>query len=157
MANIQSDGLAEDLIRAFQQAACAEGHYKTLVEKYNSEMENGLIDVDDDEVRIAHIEKLNSAVQELNQIAEIRRSMMLHLMNKYEKHDKTMWCIVKHLSLAEYNAFEAYQASDNDANLLNIWLLMRSRFVHSVTRWLGIEVTDCSSCFGDIIKGEQHG
>lgn len=157
MANIVSDGLAEDLIRAFQQAACAEGHYKTLIEKYNSELENGLIDVDDDEIRLNHIEKLNGAILELGRIAEIRRSMMLYLMERYEGADKTMWCIVKHLSQSEYNAFEAYQASDNDATLLNIWLSMRARFVHALTRWLGIEVTDCSSCFADALKGEQHG
>lgn len=157
MATLVSDGLAEDMIRAFQQAACAEGHYKTLIEKYNSEMENGLIDVEDDDVRNAHLEKLNGAIVELNQLAEIRRSMMLYVMNRYETADKSLWCVVKHESVMEYNAFEAYQASENDAQLLNIWLSARARFISALTRWLGIENTDCASCFEDIIKGENHG
>ena len=156
MATVVSDGLSEDLIRAFQQAACAEGHYKTLIEKYNSEMENGLIDVEDDDVRNAHLEKLNGAIQELNELAEIRRAMMLHVMNRYEKADKSMWCVVKHLALSEYNAFEAYQASDNNAELLNIWLSMRGRFINAVTRWLGIEVTDCVACYEDAIRAERR-
>lgn len=155
MANIQSDGLAEDLIRAFQQAACTEGHYKTLIEKYNSEMENGLIDVEDDDARNAHIEKLNSAIQELDKVAEIRRSMMLHLMEMYPKSDKNYWCTVKHLAVSEYNAFEAYQASDGNASLLNIWLMTRARFLAALTRWLGTEISDCASCVADLLKGEQ--
>ena len=34
MATIVSDGLAEDTIRTFQQLACTEGHYKTLIENF---------------------------------------------------------------------------------------------------------------------------
>lgn len=157
MALIVSDGLAEDLIRSFQQLVCSEGHYKTLVEKYNSEMQNGLVDVEDDEIRTAHIEKLNSAIQELNQISEIRREMMLYLMKQYEKSDKNYWCLVKHLAAAEYTAFECYQASDNNAELLNMWLTTRARFLHAVTRWLGTEISDCAACVGDTLKGEHDG
>lgn len=155
MATIVNDGLTEDLIRTFQQLACTEGHLKTLIEKYQSELQNGLIEVEDDEVRKAHVEKLNDAIDELNDIAELRRAVMLRIMNGYPDASKDMWCVVKHLSMAAYCAFEAYQASDKDALLLNIWLETNARFVKAMTRWLGTEITSCAACFADILKGEQ--
>lgn len=42
-----SEGLAEDLIRSMVQTASIELHLKTLVEKRQSEMDNGLIDTND--------------------------------------------------------------------------------------------------------------
>lgn len=155
MATIIQDGATEDLIRTFQQLACTEGHLKTLIEKYQSELQNGLIDVSDGEVRNAHIEKLNDTIDELNDIAELRRAVMLKVMNGYPGASKDWWCAVKHLSTAGYCAFEAYQASDNDATLLEIWLETNARFVKAMTRWLGTEITSCAACFGDILKGEQ--
>lgn len=152
-----ADGAAEDLIRAFQQLACAEGHYKTLVEKYESELNNGIVDVDDNTVVRAHVEKMNDTIDELNEVAEARRAIMLQVMNAYPDASKDMWCSVKHLSVASYCAFEAYQASDNDAALLNLWLSSHARFVKAITRWLGTEISDCAACLGDILKqkGEQ--
>lgn len=155
MATVVQDGASEDLIRSFQQLACAEGHYKTLIEKYQSELENGLIDVGDDKVRNDHLEKLNSAVEELGLLAELRRGVMLRVMNAYDG-DKNYWCLVKHLSMAEYTLFEAYQASDSDAELLNLYLTANARFVTVITRWLKTEITSCASCLGDILKGEKH-
>ena len=155
MATIVADGRAEDLIRSIQQLVCSEGHYKTLVEKYHSEMENGIIDVENDEERLAHIEKLNGAIEEMNLIAETRRSMMLHLMEMYPNADRNQWCNFKHLAAADYTAFEAYQASDNDAMALNLWLSIHARFVNATTRFLGTEITSCASCLTDILRGEQ--
>lgn len=155
MAAIMSDGLSEDLVRSFQQLVCTEGHYKTLVEKYQSELENGLIDVDDDEVRKAHLSKLDDTVSELNLIAELRRASMRFLMELYPNSTKDMWCIIKHLASAEYCAFEVYQASDNDAELLNRYLEIHARFVHAITRWLGVEITECSACFADLLRGKE--
>lgn len=155
MANIQSDGRSEDMIRAIQQLVCSEGHYKTLIEKYHSEMENGIIDVENDEERLKHIEKLNRAIEELNLVAELRRSMMLKLMEYYPTATKDAWCLVKHLSSASMCAFEAYQASDNDAMLLNLYLEANARFINAVTTWLGVEITSCASCYQDAMrKGE---
>lgn len=154
MATIISDGLAEDLIRSFQQLVCVEGHYKTLIEKYQSELENGLIDVTDTDVRNKHLDLLGDAIVELNLVAELRRASMRFLMELYDG-DTSYWCIVKHLAAADYTAFEVYQASDNDSELLNRYLEIHARFVHAVTRWLGTEITDCSSCLSDILKGER--
>lgn len=174
MATIINDGLVEDLIRTFQQLACTEGHLKTLIEKYQSEIQNRLIEVEDeaelkalaeklevepkdvnDVLRKAHIVKLNDTIDELNDLAELRRAVMLRVMNAYPAADKNWWCTVKHLSMASYCAFEAYQASDNDAVLLNIWLATNARFVNAMTHWLGTEITSCAACFSDILKGEK--
>lgn len=156
MATIIQDGATEDLIRTFQQMACTEGHLKTLIEKYQSEMQNGLIEIENDDVRTKHAEKLNDAVDELNDIAELRRVVMLKIMNGYDDADKNYWCVVKHLSVASHCAFEAYQASDNDATMLNIWLMANAKFVKAMTRWLGTEITECAACFSDIMKGERR-
>lgn len=151
-----ADGATEDLIRAFQQLTCVEGHYKTLVEKYQSELENGLIDVEDDKVRASHLEKLTGVIEELKEVSELRRAVMLRVMNAYEGKDKNYWCAVKHLAAAEYTLFEAYQATD-DAEVLNLWLNANARFANAVTRWLGTEITSCASCLSDILKGAKNG
>lgn len=156
MATVIQDGTTEDLIRAFQQMACAEGHLKTLIEKYQSELQNGLIDVNDKDICDQQVEKLNDATDELNDIAELRRAVMLRIMSGYTGADKNYWCVVKHLAVASYCAFEAYQASDNDAELMNIWLDTDARFVKAMTRWLGTAITSCAACFADILKGERN-
>lgn len=152
MATVVSDGAAEDIIRAFVQAACSEGHYKTLIEKYSAELNNGLIDVEDQDVVNAHIEKLNDAMSELDAVAELRRSLMLYLMEAYGG-DKDFWCLVKHLGTAQYNTFEAYQAT-GDAALLNVSLELNARFTKAITRFLGTEITDCAACLSDLIKAK---
>lgn len=152
MATVISDGAAEDMLRAVQQLVCAEGHLKTLVEKYNAELEHGLIDVTDTAVREAHMEKLNDVIEELGQTSELRRQMMLQLMEQYEG-DKDYWCLVKHLSAAAYCAFEAYQATD-DAGMLNHALSANARLTKAITRWLGTEITDCAACLSDILRGK---
>ena len=150
-----SDGAAEDIIRSFTQLVCTEGHYKTLIEKYNSELNNGIVNSADAKAVEKHLELLNDAIDELSLISELRRSLMLRLMNDFTPN-KDYWCIVKHLAAAEYNAFEAYQATDNDGELMTTWLDIRARFVHAVTRWLGTEITECSSCLTDILRGKKE-
>ena len=64
---------------------------------------------------------------------------------------------VKHLGMAMYTAFEAYQASDNDPEMLDFALRANQMFIKAVTEFLGVEVTECASCFSDILKtGEGH-
>lgn len=145
-----SDGAAEDIIRSITQLVCTEGHYKTLIEKYNSELNNGIVDPDNAE---AHIELLNDTIDELTQIAELRRSLMLRLQEEYDG-DTHYWCLVKHLAAAAYNAFEAYQASDNDGSIMMAWLDINARFIKALTRWLGMEITECAACFSDALKGK---
>lgn len=144
-----SNGMAEDLIRSFVQIASAELHTKTSIEKAVSDIENG---VSEDTARI------ESLKEDLMTQASLRREIMLSLYRMYgEQGDKEKWCVVKHLGMAMYTAFEAYQASDNDPEMLDFALRANQMFIKAVTEFLGVEVTECASCFSDILKaGEGH-
>ena len=148
---IVSDGTAEDLIRAFVQVGCAEVHVKTLVEKYNAEMENGIVDISDDKALNDAIKRLDEANEELNELAETRRGIMLALFNMYHGN-KDYWCVVKHLGIGAYTLFEAYQASDDDPELYTLALEANKRFVKALTHFLGVEITDCAACLSDALK-----
>lgn len=155
MANIQSDGAAEDMIRAFVQVGCAEVHMKTLLEKYNAELEEGIIDIYDKEVVDKQLEKIEETTKEVNDLAEVRRGIMLHLFDMYSG-DKDYWCVVKHLGIGAYTLFEAYQASNDDSELLNLALEANKRFIKALTHFLGVEVTECAACFADILKARKE-
>lgn len=158
MKNIHSsDSLAEDLIRSFQQLICSEGHIKTLIEKVSAELENGITNVDDISELNAAMDKLDSLNEELKDIADIRRRMMYSLYEIYgSKGDKTYWCQVKHLASAAYTAFEVWQASDNDPLFYDFALETNKQFIKALTHFIGVEVTTCASCFGDMLKGEVN-
>lgn len=147
-----SDGIAEDLIRAFVQVGCAESHAKTLLEKVTAELETGITDARQD--AILHVDDL---IEEINSLAEIRRGMMRSLQVMYPDGDKSYWCMVKHLGVAAYTAFEVYQASDDDADLLNTAMETNKHFVKALSRFLGVEITSCAACFADALKGEDNG
>lgn len=153
MGNIQSDGTAEDLIRSFVQVGCAELHAKTLLEKANAELENGLIDIYDTTAVQKQTEKITYITEEIDNLAELRRSLMLRLFNMYDG-DKSWWCMVKHLGIGAYTLFEAYQASDNDSELLDMALAANRRFISALTQFLGLEITECAACFADALKGK---
>lgn len=145
-----SDGMAEDLIRSFVQMASVELHTKTLIEKRVSEIENGMVDEEDIP---KHLEIIQGLKEDIEEQAEQRRSIMLYLYNLYgQKGNKEYWCIVKHLSMSMYTIFEAWQASDRDEELLSMAIQINKMFVKSLTCFLGVEITECSSCFSDILK-----
>ena len=146
-----SDGMAEDILRSITQLICAEGHYKTLIEKYDSELNNGLIGEED---ATDYVERINEAVDELQSVSEERRALMLSLQDQYGG-DTHYWCLVKHLAAASYNAFEAYQASDNDAAMLTRYLKIHKRFIKAAAAWLGFEPMECAACFSDALKGNE--
>lgn len=152
--NIQSDGVAEDLIRSFVQVGCAEVHAKTILEKYNAQLENGLIDLNDNKAVLEQTDKITSITDELNNLAELRRGLMLRLFNMYDG-DKDYWCLVKHLGIGAYTLFEAYQASEDDPELYTLALEANKRFIYSLTHFLGVEITECAACFADILKSER--
>lgn len=149
-----TDGLAEDLIRSMLQLACAELHAKTLLEKMQSELETGVVDAEGKEL-MEHLEKFQSVNDDLNEYAYLRRNDMLTLYEMYgETGDKQQWCMVKHLGLASVTAFEAYQASDDDADLFDCWMKKNKAFIKSMSAFLGTEITECAACFADMLKGE---
>lgn len=146
-------GYAEDLIRSYIQFGCAEIHAKTLYEKTTAELENGMIDVEDAEALQSHLDKCQMFRDDINEYASIRRDIMRKLMDMFPNGDKSMWCQAKHLGIGMMTLFEAYQGSDDDVELLHMAYEANKAFTKAMTRFLGIEISDCASCFSDALKG----
>lgn len=151
MKNVHSsDGIAEDMIRSFVQFGAAELHLKTLVEKSEAKLRDGLTEDMDGEVA-----KLLEYQKQLDEVTELRRSMMLTLFEMYDG-DKAAWCLVKHLGMGMITAFEAAQASDFEPKMYELWLKANSQFTKALSEFLGTEITDCAACFADMLKGENN-
>ena len=156
--NVNSEiGSSEDLLRAIVQMGAAEIHAMGLYYKTVAEMENGLVNIDDNEVLQKQIEKSEMYQEDIETYADLRRQMMNALMSMVgtEEANKDLWCMVKHLGLAMMQTFEAYENSDNNLELLNIAYESNKAFTKAVTRFLGIEITSCSACLSDALKGEE--
>lgn len=153
--NMSSSGMAEDLIRAFQQMTCAELHLMTLYQKTLAELENGIVDVDDEKVREGHLELLEQYREDLIQTADVRRKMMRICFDMFDGGDSSVWCMVKHLGASSACAWEVWQASDDDAELLEIAIEANELFTRFLTQFLGMEITDCASCLSDYLKGKE--
>lgn len=151
MNNIHADGQAEDMIRAIQQLGCAELHAKTLYEKYVSELEEGIVNVDDKTVVQKQLDKIEWAVEQVNSLAETRRKVMLKLYEMYDG-DKSVWCEIKHLATAAYTLFEAYQSSEDDRDLLDAATDANKAFLSALSVFLGVEIVSCASCFSEMIR-----
>ena len=155
--NINSEsGQAEDLIRSYIQFGCAEIHAKTLYEKTIAELNNGIIDVEDNEAVQKHLERAQMFRDDINNYAELRRGIMRVLLEMFPNGDKTMWCQAKHLGIGMMTLFEAYQASDDDAQLLHMAYEANEAFTLAMSRFLGVEISSCASCFADSIKGAEQ-
>ena len=141
-----SDGIAEDLIRSFVQFGSAEMHLKTLVEKTLAKIENPSPDDPDD-----LMEQLVGYEDQMEEVASLRRKAMLALFELYNGN-KDAWCLVKHLGIGAMQIFEAYQASDNDVELFNLWVESNKAFTKALCVFLGVEITDCAACFADMLK-----
>ena len=151
--NVNSEvGQAEDLIRAIVQFGCAEIHAKGLYEKTSAELENGTVDVTDNEARQKHLEKCRIYKEEIETYANLRRSMMRKLFSMFDG-DKDTWCLVKHLGIGAMTVFEAYEASDDDPELLDLAYDANKAFVQAMTQFLGAEINDCAACLSDFLKG----
>lgn len=156
--NVNSEvGSAEDLLRAIVQMGCAEIHAMGLYFKATAEMENGLVDVDNNEVLQKQMEKVEQYIEDIETYAVLRRQMTTALADMVgtESRNKDMWCMVKHLGLSMMQTFEAYENSDNDPTLLNLAYEVNKAFTKAVTRFLGVEITDCSACLSDALKGDK--
>lgn len=145
-------GMAEDMIRSFVQFGCAEIHAMNLLWKSQAEMDNGLIDVEDNSALETQLEKCEQYRVDIDRYANLRRGVMRKLFAMFEG-DKDVWCLVKHLGIGAMTLFEAYEASDNDGELLIMAYDANSAFVNAVSRFLGVEITDCAACFADALKG----
>lgn len=148
-----SDGMAEDLIRAITQLGCAEAHYKTLYEKSVAELENGIIDTSSDEAVQKQLAKIDAAKEGITETAELRRKVMLRLYETYGG-DKSYWCEIKHLAIASYTLFEAYEASD-DETILSMANEAQKCFTKALSAFLGTEITDCAACFAEFLRSKE--
>ena len=148
-------GSSEDLLRAVVQMGAAEIHAMGLYFKTTAEMENGLVNIDDPEVLQKQIEKAEMYREDIETYATLRRQMTTALKDMVgtEEANKDMWCMVKHLGLSMMQCFEAYENSDNNLELLNLAYEANKAFTKAVTRFLGIEISDCSACLSDALKG----
>ena len=155
--SLSESGMAEDLIRSYVQFGCAEIHAKTLYEKTIAELNNGIVDVEDNEVVQSHLERAQMFRDDINTYAELRRGIMRKLLDMFPNGDKSMWCQAKHLGIGMMTLFEAYQASDDDAELLHMAYEANEAFTLAMSRFLGVEITSCASCFADALKGEDDG
>lgn len=155
MKNKDSEtGMAEDMLRCIVQLGATEIHYQTLYNKARAELENGLIDVADDDIRISQVDKIEYYRNEINDVASVRRRMMKHLFNMFDGN-KDAWCLIKHLGVAMMTAFESYQASNDDLDLLDIYYDINKEFNKAVADFLGMEITDCAACLSDYLKGDN--
>ena len=150
-------GLAEDLLRSIVQMGCAEVHAITLYFKIESQLEHGLVDVTDPDILHKTLEKADMFREDINTYADLRRRMTKALMNMFENNDPLMWCQIKHLGIAYYTALETYQASDDDSELLVLAYESYKAFAKAVTRFLGVEITECASCLSDALKATTKG
>lgn len=151
-----SSGMAEDLVRAFIQMGCSELHLKTLYEKTLAEMENGIADMSDADVRKKYIDKANRYRDDLIETAQIRRRMMLKCFELFDDGDKDVWCMVKHLGISAMCAFETWQASDDDDAMLDIAIDANKMFTKYLSAYVGMEITNCASCVSDYLKGKEN-
>lgn len=157
-ANKNSEvGAGEDLLRAIVQMGAAEIHAMGLYYKTTAEMENGLVDVENTEVLQKQLEKLEQYRADIETYADLRRQMTNALKDMVGTEDanKDMWCMVKHLGLSMMQCFEAYENSDNSVVLLSLAYEANKAFTMAVTRFLGVEITDCAACFSDAMKGTE--
>lgn len=155
MNNVHADGQAEDMIRAITQLGCAELHAKTLYEKYVGELEEGIVDVSDNDVVKKQLGKIECVVEQINSLASVRRKTMLKLFEMYQG-DKSVWCEIKHLSAASYTLFEAYQASDDDREVLDLAMEANQELLKALSVFLGVEITSCAACFADSLRAKEQ-
>lgn len=158
--NVNSEvGASEDLLRAVVQMGAAEIHAMGLYFKTTAEMENGLVNIDDPEVLQKQIDKAEMYREDIETYATLRRQMTTALKDMVgtDEANKDMWCMVKHLGLSMMQCFEAYENSDNNLELLNLAYEANKAFTKAVTRFLGIEITSCSSCLSDALRGTTNG
>lgn len=152
-------GGAEDLLRAIVQMGCAEVHAITLYFKIESQLEHGLVDVEDPDILRKTMDKADMFREDINTYADLRRRMTKALMDMFDngQKDPLMWCQVKHLGIAYYTALETYQASEDDPELLMLAYESYKAFAKAVTRFLGVEITECASCLSDALKATTKG
>lgn len=146
--NIHSaSGIAEDMIRCLMHLIAIEMHLKTDIEKLDSEIQI--------ELQPELIERLKQTKESCHEVASLRREDMLKLYELFGSiGDKSYWCLVKHSLFVAISAFEVWQATDEARDYESFICKQKVLNVY-LAQFLGVEVTDCASCFSDILKAEE--
>ena len=151
---MSSNGIAEEIIRSIVQMGASEMHLKTLYEKTMAEIDNGIIDVTDADTLQKHIAKANMYREDIITVAQLRRRLMLKLFDMFDG-EQEVWCMIKHLGIANMQIFESWQASEDDPELLSLAMESDALLNKYISMFLGIEVTDCASCLADALKAKE--
>lgn len=152
MSNPKStSGMLEDLLRSTQQLSAMELHAKTAIEKADHELQT----VEPQELQNALV-KLKKAETYLEHVTDLRRKGMNLLSEFAETLDETKWCEVKHVLMASYSAFEAYQAEPRNTKLFQFYLQTNNLMIEVVSDFLGFDIPPCASCFSDALKGKKE-
>lgn len=144
---LSSEGLLEDLMRTMVQLTCAELHEKTNIERLNADLELG-------EINLQEFDELEpDYIANLEQVTALRRTTTKLIFDiAGGKGNEKKWCLTKHVGAAMYTAFEAWQASDNDMALYDLYLNINQYFIKVMTEFMGLPVISCASCLTDILK-----
>ena len=157
-----STGIVEDLLTNIMHLCAIEYHLNILIRKYEDEnkfiynMEATEFQSTSDLEEIENNqEKLMGLVMLLNEVTANRRKAMLKLKESAQDGgNPDLWCLVKHVLTASVTAFEVFQNNVLDRELEEIWL-NQSRVANQVIAgFLGYEVTPCSACLSDQMRGE---
>ena len=81
--------------------------------------------------------------------------MMSACFEMFDGGDRDVWCMVKHLGISNMCAWETWQASDDDPELLDIAIESNKLFTKYLTRFFGMEVSPCSACLSDALLGKE--
>lgn len=153
MSNDKStSGMLEDLLRSTQQLAAIELHAKTALEKADHEM--SIAETKDLQQALEKVEK---AEKYLKHVTELRRKGMSIMADFAKKLDPNKWCEVKHVMMASYCAFEAYQAEPTSIPLEAFYLDTNKLMIEVVSDFLGLDIPPCAACFSDALKAKKEG
>jgi len=145
-----ASGAAEDVIRGLMHLVALEMHLKTDIEKLTSELE-----LEDFDCLSEHLKKITQSRENSYQIARMRRSDMLRLYEMFDsKGDKSAWCNVKHMLNVAIVKFEVWQATGSNDDY-DAFIDFNQLLNAEMARFIGVEITDCASCFSDMLKAEE--
>lgn len=146
-----TSGMLEDLLRSTQQLAAMELHAKTALEKADHELS-----VVEDVMLQERLIKVQKAENYLEKVTDLRRKGMKLLSSYATTLDETKWCEVKHVMMASYSAFEAYQAEPKSLPLETFYLETNKLMIQVVSDFLGLDIPPCASCFSDALKAKSE-
>ena len=145
-----SSGVSEDILRSVKELVALEEHLVTIVLKHNSKITHDLTEDVNSELA-----KVKDACSELKTVTNLRRSQMLRLKEMYaDTINEDYWCNVKHMAGVAKLSVEQYQATGTNDDF-HYMSDVHELFISTVTKFLGVEVTSCQSCFSDILKAEE--